>query len=582
MNPSISIHFQILFGLRNNKSSLLFQNRFNKNISAVYRKYFPLVDYEGYVNYIIDAVNNFLQPNENQRATDRPTPEWAAEQLLQTFQQFQTNITPARITDTIVHKWRKFQHQFCLPEPGDLVSCTIESIDHYANSTHPVLNLKIKNSKQNLSLWIHPSIRPFIDSKILSPSRQIRFLSSQIINDSYLLPIRCIIFELNYGSSSDLQWARSHVQPNLLMSLRSSINKPKAIIVQIVGKTNSSLLIKDDTIHEAIELHLRPSELDYLKLLDENDFIIIWKPIIQTDPFSLELSSETVIFRAPILTTNDGVNQREMMKCGIVDSIVHICNDEEWTGAQVDLIAKNGDKTTVIFSKQTGFDQKKSLSTLKIGHFAYFFHLISFIDSTYRFGPQSIVYNLNIIPSFVDSMVIRPIPIASLVNYTSGVVRAAITHLEIKKVTIHLDCGCVTSNDFCKMCNIDATYRCKKIMEMIITIDDGSENLQVHGLSNMCNLTGIDIQEWKSYEETTKNEIIHSFIGKEYILFLSKCKPIEFNVSEDGFIWRIDTYSEGMEETKRTVRFLIDHLNIKPPPPYQIGDSGASPFLLKS
>lgn len=550
----------------------------------MYLHYSPLVDYEKYVDLIVEKVQDFLKPAPSKHLIDRPTPEWAAEQLLITFQRFQSNITPARIIDSIVEKWRSIKHEFTPPKVKDIILCNINSIDYYSDSQTPVLNLSLNNSTQGFNLWLHESIIQFVHTSILSPSRKIRFISSQILNDSFMLPVRCVIFELNDGSISDLNWAKENAQKNTLLSLRSSKKQPNAVIVNIINKTETSFMVKDDSISEPIELILKSQEQDYLKLLDEYDIILIWKPIICLNPFCIELSSKSAIFRAPV--PKMGQNQREIMKCGVVDSIGHYTSNDEWTGCQMDIISKGGIRNTILFSQETNYYYKKILSTLQIGHFTYIFHLVGYDENTYRFSKESTIYNLNTITSFLDSMVVRPIPITKLYDYSSGIVRAVIISIEIKRATIHFDCGCqVNDRNFCQRCLSSIEGRFKNVILNKVTIDDGSDILTVYGFSSEFNLIGIDISEWETLSQKVKDEIIGHFIGKEYVFFLTKANPADFNMDEvkmkGEFIWRVDTFSEGKEETKRAVRFLVDHFKSNSNEKYQVGSIGDSPFFFK-
>ena len=548
----------------------------------LYLNYTPLVNYEKYVDSIVEKIRDFLKPAPSRHLIDRPTPEWAAEQLLLTFQRFQSNITPARIIDSIVEKWRSIKHEFTPPKINDVILCNINSIDYYSESQTPVLNLSLNNSTQEFSMWLHKSVLQFIHTSILSPSRKIRFLASNILNDYFMLPVRCIVFELNDGSLTDLNWAKENAQKNTLLSVRSSKRSPNAIIVNIVDKTESSFMIKDDSISEPIELILKSQEHDYLKLLDEHDIILVWKPVVYRNPYCFELSSESAIFRAPI--PKAGQNQREIMKCGVVDSICHYTSNNEWTGCQIDLITKGGIRATILFSQETNYYYKKIVSTLQIGHFAYLFHLITYDDSTFRFSKGSTIYNLNTITSFLDSMIVRPIPIASLYKYTSGVVRAVILKIKIKRATIHFDCGCqVNDKNFCPKCLTSSEGRVKNVILNKVTIDDGSGVLTVYGFSTDFNLIGIEISEWESLSQKVKNEIIGHFIGKEYVFFLTRANLLDFDLDEskmkDQNIWRVDTFSEGKEETKRAVRFLVDHFKSGSYERYKVGSCGESPFF---
>ena len=116
-----------------------------------------------------------------------------------------------------------------------------------------------------------------------------------------------------------------------------------------------------------------------------------------------------------------------------------------------------------------------------------------------------------------------------------------------------------------------------------VEIDDGSEILTVYGFSSEFNLLGVDPPEWESIGPNVQNEIISNFIGLEFVFFLTRANPLDFNMNEiekkGQIIWRVDTFSEGKEETKRTVRYLIDILQPDSNEEYQVGSCGKLPFL---
>ncbi|OHS96535.1 hypothetical protein TRFO_09928 [Tritrichomonas foetus] len=566
----------------------------------MFGNYAPLVDYEKYVISRADKVQQYLNPPSSSHFVDCPTPEWAAEQLLLTFEKFQSHITKTKLTDEIVSKWRSIKHEYKMPKNGDIVLCRINSVDYYDNSNKPVLNLSPSYSQQKFGLWLHPSLLQFIDANkfptIFSPSRQIRFVASQILNDYFMLPVRCVVLELNSGSINDLKFVKENSQPNILHSLNYSnidhsksgqsttlTKSPISLFVQVVDKTESSFLVQDDSINDPIEFILQNQEKNYLKLINESDFILIWRPVILNNPLSILCSHETVIFRAPQLDDYEYHHERSI--CGVIDSIVHFTLGIEWNGCQIELITKNNNRKIIVFTKQTQYNSKKVLSTLQIGHFAYFFHLIrnSQDYDSFLFKNESTLFNLNILTSFLESGIIRPIPIFTLINnFTSGVVRATILNIEISESLIHIDCNCaVDKHSFCQRCLSNVNGRCLNIMLIKVTLDDGNlhclNTLTAFGYSSSFNLLGFDIDDWNHLKPNEKNEILRKIVGKELVFFLSKCNPLDFNMGASDEVWRVDAFSEGQEETKRTVKYLMNNL-LSDTNKYQIGCCGESKY----
>ena len=557
----------------------------------MYLNYWPLVDYEKYVNFIVSKVHEFFDKSEGNQLY--PSNEWCAEQLLITFEKFQSNITPAKIIDEIVSKWRNMNNAFVPPKKNDLLFCKINSIDYYPNSKTPILNLSIVNSSQKIGLWLNPSqakiFKCFNSSnsqfeydnpiaKLMNPGRNIRLITSMVLNDYYMLPIKCILLELNGGSAFDLNWFKDNVKFNIINSLMLKTYKTDFIFVKVIEKKENSFFVKDDSIKSLIELPLDRTEVDYYKLIDRGDMILIWKPKYTRNPFSIHLSKESIIIRGPSLDYEN--NQQKMGKimiCGIVDSIVHHCNNIEWMGCSITILTSynNSSQTeisksdnekykrkTIKFSNKTPYTQKKILSSIQNGHFIYLFNLFIEDTSTYKFSHGSSIYNLNAISSFLDSMVFCPVSIKNILGYTSGIIRASIVQLNIFEAIIHIDCNCaVDKNTVCARCLTQITGRTEKVMLIHALVDDGSDLLDLYGYSTTFDLLGIDIKDWTTLPLEVKEKLLYNELGRELVFFISQTNPIDFNIGKGADVWRVDLFSEGCEETNRVCKFLTDNLN---------------------
>ncbi|KAH0788946.1 hypothetical protein GPJ56_007158 [Histomonas meleagridis] len=426
-------------------------------------------------------------------------------------------------------------------------------------------------------MWFHDSLSQFIDTPILKQNRKLRMISSHFIND-VMLPKRSILIEME-NDEEDFRWVNEHKVLNVLQWTHSR-NAPDSLLVQIYSKTEHGFLVQDDSTIEPIELVLSQDEIDYLRLLEVNDLILIWKPLITDEPKQIEFSSSSIILRLPILSQSEYEDSHDISFYGIIESIAHSVHKTEWTGCQFDLITKGNQRKTVIFEKTVPFNIKKQLSSIREGHFVWLFHLVIDSDGMYLFYENSTLFNLNIIRGFMNSMIITPISIHSLLNFTSGLIKGIITDLKLRSVIVHTDCGCVINSETlsCPRCMINAGGRRSKLLLYHVYIEDGSiEEFDAFGLSNTFDILGYDGDDWESQVADVKEKIIRKTIGKEYVFFVSNADASEFGIKNyDEQVWRIDTYEEGSVETNKEIRYLIDI--IKNEQKYEVGNCGCSKF----
>lgn len=512
--------------------------------------------------------------NKSRDQFSSPSVPWVTEELLTILTSIPTNITPGKITDMIVTKWRDVVHELRPPKRGEPFLCTVQGCETYQNSK-PVLRVSPPNSKQSLCLWLHESLIQFVGTAILAPGRQLRMISGELIHDTFMTPIRAVIVEMSLGRNSDYLWVKRTCQPNILSTLNSQ-STVNAIMVKVVDKNPHCLFVKDDSVSDPIKLELTEKELDYASLLKIDDIVIIWRPDVNGDPVRLSFTDKTVIIRLPILHS-EVTDPRDVCLCGIVNTISYSVRRGEWIGCQLDIIDRNDIRRTVVCPTSTSCEQKRVLASIRDGHFVYFFHLLASNgeDSVLKFTDGSTIYNMNCMVTLVESMVARPIPISKISFYLSGVVRAEIVEFEVILADIHIDCGCVISDLFCPKCGSEVEGRIKKEAVLRLTIDDGSLNLTAYGTSATVDFFVYDGNDWSSQLEFHKNKVIREKIGSEWVFFLSRCSRSEFGGKEDA-MWRIDKVIRGRDETARTIRVLIG--NLQSGEPYEIASCGRSMF----
>lgn len=535
----------------------------------------PLVDYQKYVNYLVSHINGFLNPPNSLRKMDCPTPDWASEQLFILFFRLRDNLTPSYLIDSIVTKWRNYQHEINLPKEKEMILCMLKSIDSFLNGNNPVFRLSIPNSKIEFYLWIHESMKQFINTTILKKNRKIRIIANHII-DNVMLPKQSILIELD-DTKEDLIWVKEHCTINILQWTNMR-NLQDAIFVQVCDKKENSLFIQDDSTKVPIEVKLRIDDLDYLELLQIGDFILIWKPEMNNNK-QIILNQNTVILRMPVLMEDKKIiDPYDISICGIVTNISHNVNKLEWTGCNIEIL-NNNQRKILFIPKSIDFNVKKLISIIRENHFIWAFHIYYNEGNSYNFNDKSTIYDLNVIDGFLSSMIATPISIHFIFNYLSGLVKGVITNITISTIIIHLDCGSSIDQSFnCSRCSIDVSGRRSRVLLYHVNIDDGSyEQFDAYGTSLTFDIFGYDANDWESQEEPIKKKLIRSFLGKEFVFFVSRANPSEFGIRDTAeHVWRIDRYLDGREENSRTIKYLVDVLrNDKP---YQVGNCGNSIF----
>ena len=536
------------------------------------------MNYNKYIKYLTARVHSFLgSPTRGVAGDSAPAPSWVAEQLLCVLTQIPSNVTPAKMTDMIVAKWRDVVHELRPPKKGEAFVCTVQACETFRDSRNPVLRVSPPSSKQCLRLWLHESMVQFVGTTILAAGRQLRMIASDLIHDTFMLPVRAIVIEMGLGRKSDYLWVKRQCQPNMLAQLRAQ-SEVDAIMVKVIDKQDDCLFVKDDSVKTPMKVELDSKVIDYSCLLRIDDVIVIWRPELRGDPLRIEFGEKTAILRLPML-------HREEMDCrdahvnGVVDTISYSVNSGEWLGCQVDVLETSGTRRTIVFPRSTLCEQKMILRSVRSGHFIYLFHLLTSSDNKniLTFTDESVLYNVNSFVSLVESMVVRPVPISLVAGYLSGVIRAVIIEFDVSLAEIHIDCGCVLQDEhFCPKCGAQVDGRQRQEMLLRFLLDDGSlDCLTAYGTPSTVAMFKYDAQDWVSQPDFQKTRAIKAFIGSEWIFFVSRSAPLEFG-EKDGPLWRIDNISRGTDETPRTVRSLLGTLESGDQ--YIVGTCGTSMF----
>jgi hypothetical protein len=306
----------------------------------------PVVNYQKYVRYLLGRIESFLSPPASSRREDRASLEWVAEQLLSLFSRTQGNLTPAKITDIIVGRWPAIQHELSPPRPNDLFHCRVHRVDSYAPTRNPVVVVSPVNSQQTFHLWPHPSLAQFVGTQLLGPNRRVRMVAGPLVNDSFMLPVRVVVIDLESHSHADVRWVKTH--SHTLSRLRPN-HVPDSLFVKVSGVSHHSISLIDDSHPEPVQLDLSDKDLGYGRLLRIGDLIVVWRAE-QGDEQHLLFGPLTAIIRLPILD-RDVSDPRDCQCRGIVTAVAHSTSGIEWTGCHLEIGRKK-----ITFERDTSAD----------------------------------------------------------------------------------------------------------------------------------------------------------------------------------------------------------------------------------
>jgi hypothetical protein len=414
----------------------------------------------------------------------------------------------------------------------------------------------------------------FASTGVLGQNRRLRMIAGRLVHDNFMSPVRAVVIEMNRGCRSDLNWVKLHCEKSRLSELSSIQN---GVLVKVVDIGSDGLQVRDDSVSECVSVKLSEKEVDYARLLHVGDLIVIWKPRVVDG--KLAFCEVSLVLRLPILDAAVH-DSRDCELHGVVDTVAHSCELYEWVGCQCQVLGNSGVRTTIVFPKETGFEARRILSSVRHGHFIWLFHMIeSGRDrDVFVFSAHSVIFNLNCIRGLLDSMIVRPIPICDIGVYDSVVVRSVIVDIHVSIVRIHVDCGCVVNDMNCARCSVSYGERHRQDLLMRIVIEDGGlESVVCYGRPESCDLLGYDVNDWESQLPRIRDKLLESRRGMEYVFFISRSRAIDVGLMEgDGEVWIIDGIALGRDETSRTVRVLCDLLGSSDR--YAVGFAGDSCF----
>jgi hypothetical protein len=401
-------------------------------------------------------------------------------------------------------------------------------------------------------------------------------IAEPLLNDEIMQPVRSVLIELDSPSARDLKWVKNHCFKEALGSLQEN-RVPDGLLLHITEIESEFCVVADESASSGTRLVMSGPESGLLKILHVGDLIVLWRSIRVEE--GLGFGDFTAVLRLPVL--NDAVRDpRDCEFHGIVQTIAHSASGYEWTGCQIDVIGRGRIRKTIVFPKGTAFSQKKGLGEVRNGHFVWLFHLCADVGdpNLLQFGQASIIFDVSIMPSLLDSMIVRSIPFSSLDYFVNAVVRGVVIALSVEIVQTHLDCGCVVNRTVCPRCSVPFDGRHRRDLRLVIIVEDGStEAMKLYGLATSVDFFGYDASDWESQLPRVREKLIETKRGCEFVFFVSRCPSIDFGLTEQtGDVWRADAMAKGREETSRTVRGLVGLL--QDDSPFHIGFTGDSLF----
>jgi hypothetical protein len=188
------------------------------------------------------------------------------------------------------------------------------------------------------------------------------------------------------------------------------------------------------------------------------------------------------------------------------------------------------------------------------------FHLCEEVDdpSLLNFRVGAKLFNGSVMPSILDSMVVRRVLLLTIGDFLNGVVREVIVRITAAFVRVHVNCGCVVKETVCSRCSVTFDDPDRRDLRMEIMVEDGSvEPVMLYTLASSVDLFGHDADGWEAQLSSVREKMTAMKCGSELVFVVSRCPGVEFGLVDTvGEMCRADAAVEGREETVRAVRSL--------------------------
>jgi hypothetical protein len=373
---------------------------------------FSQLDYPKFFEKMCSNILQFLEK--------KPSADWINENVCKQITKYPLSTSIPLLIESVVNEWIFFYRSVPLPKRSDAVLCTILEV------THVSLRVSRYLSDVSFDVFIHDSLRPFVDS-VLSPGRKITLFATDFFGPTMMFP-RAVVVEFEQVSDFALNEQceySGHI---------TEISEKKAIL------------------SNGTELEL---SFGFEFIFSAGDFIFLYQPYRISDA-QLKIGDKTVTFRV----------RKEYSLIGIVQSIKHNFIDFTWTNTEI-TVHSFRNEVHAIFMRKNNPDIKEN-------HVVYFFHLQNIdLPNEFSCSAQTAIYDLSILSWFYCSCIVRPLLFNHFYKCSSAVIVGMISSYSSEDKQVHTVCGCVLDRQSgCLFCNLqNPPFRMQRIVK--INVEDG-------------------------------------------------------------------------------------------------------------
>ena len=160
-----------------------------------------------------------------------------------------------------------------------------------------------------------------------------------------------------------------------------------------------------------------------------------------------------------------------------------------------------------------------SFSNIKPNHFVWIFG-VNNNDESISIHDNSRVFDLNTMPSFVESRIITPVPIPLIFGVRYSVIQAVIVSIRIDIIAVHKQCNSIVNKEkICIDCNINVDNCTQESLGVSMIVDDGMGQLDICASYETFKIFGCTLEEWKDLHMTFSD-----IINNQVFLFRQKTK----------------------------------------------------------
>ena len=440
---------------------------------------------------------------------------WIREQVLKILSNNPIHIPPPYLCSLIHSEWIRIKSERVQPKNEQIVEVSVLG-KKTINQNELFYEVCIKNTDNKFIIQIPHSLLsyPYL---FLQNTFVMTFESQRTIQNIMLQP-KCFVIELDKESYIDLQSLLDTISIEEDLSAFTRDSPPTSFIVQILDELDDGFCIGNDFSPKTRTLFFHEQFSAYRNILKVGDVLMIINLVCTIDDDNnqdlLCPDENTIFIRFKRSSTSIA---QDIEVSGVVLDIKHSFNSYGWNGCQISIQTDDGETIGIQANKFIASKYKSIFYAMKTYHYVWFFHCLSDpLEVDYQFSHHSSVYDLNMIQSFYESLIVPKIPICFSSKCSSLIVRAVILSMEIKKVTIHNECESIlVQTHQCPKCSHPTDGRVHETLFFDINLDDGTGTLQVYALLDHFFISHMSIDDFNK-KELTQSQIRSKLKEQEF------------------------------------------------------------------